>query len=112
MRGSEVLAETTLRKEEGGEGYGLRCPGQYEAQIIDYASVFAVAVDFGAFLCPVKVIGAYPTLPYSYLPALDLSDMYGVDYDFLPDGTHFLQLEQPDECVATMSDFLERIMSA
>ena len=48
------MAETTLRKEEGGDGYGLRRPGQYEAQIIDYASVFAVAVDFGAFLCPVK----------------------------------------------------------
>ena len=47
MRGSEVLAETTLRNEEGGEGYELRCPGQYEAQIIDYTSVFAVAVDLG-----------------------------------------------------------------
>ena len=106
------MAETTLRKEEGGDGYELRRPGQYEAQIRDYASIFAVAVDFGAFLCPVKVIGAYPTLPYSYLPTLDLSDMYVVDYGFLPDATRFLQLEQPEECVAAMSDFLERIMSA
>ena len=108
----DLVAETTLREDELGEGYELRCPREYEAQIVDYASIFAVAVDFGSFLCPVKVIGADPTLPYSYLPTLDLSDIYGVDYDFLPESTHFLQLEQPEECVATMRGFFERVMSA
>ena len=107
----DLAAETTLREHENGEGYELRCPREYEAQIVDYAAVFAVAVDFGAFLCPVKVIGADPTLPYSYLPTLDLSDIYGVDYDFLPDSTHLLQLEQPEECVTTMRQFLQRITS-
>ena len=108
----DLVAETTLREEEGGEGYELRCPREYEAQIVDYAAIFAVAVDFGAFLCPVKVIGADPTLPYSYLPTLDLSDIYGVDYDFLPESTHLLQLEQPEECVAAMREFLDRVASA
>ncbi len=108
----DLVAETTLREDELGEGYELRCPREYEAQIVDYASIFAVAVDFGSFLCPVKVIGADPTLPYSYLPTLDLSDIYGVDYDFLPESTHLLQLEQPEECVATMRGFFERVMRA
>ena len=107
----DLVAETTLREQEDGEGYELRCPREYEAQIVDYAAIFAVAVDFGEFLCPVKVIGADPTLPYSYLPTLDLSDIYGVDYDFLPEATHLLQLEQPEQCVAAMREFLHRVIA-
>ena len=57
-------------------------------------------------------VGADPTLPYSYLPTLDLSDVFTVGYDFLPDATHFLQLEQPEECVKVMREFLEPILRA
>ena len=91
------------------EGYELRCPPEYEAQIIDYARVFCLAVDFEAMECPLKVIGADPTLPFSYLPTLDLSDVAIVNYDFLPDATHFLQLEKPAECVAALKEFLETL---
>ena len=69
-------------------------------------------VDLGALASPTKVIGADPTLPYSYLPTLDLSDVFTVGYDFLPDATHFLQLEQPGECVKIMREFLEPILRA
>ena len=68
-------------------------------------------VDFQSLLCPTKVIGADPTLPFSYLPSLDLSDVFTVDYDFLPDATHFLLLEQPQECVKTMLEFIEPILA-
>lgn len=102
----ELMAETTLRKRSGGDGYELRCPPEYEAQIIDYARIFCLAVDFEAMRCPIKVIGADPTLPFSYLPTLDLSDVAIVHYDFLPDTTHFLQLERPAECVALLEEFL------
>ena len=57
-------------------------------------------------LCPIKAIGADPTLPFTYLPSFDLSDVATVDYDFLPDATHFLPLEKPVECVETMLAFL------
>ena len=105
----DLMAETTLRASEAGDGYELRCPAAYEAQIIEYARIFAVSVDLLSYRCPVKVIGADPTLPYSFLPTLDLSDMVGVDYDFLPEASHFLQLEQPRECVEAMREFLERL---
>ena len=105
----ELLARTTLRKRDDGEGYDLRCPKEYEAQILDYANVFAVGINFGSFKCPIKVIGADPMLHFSYLPTLDLSDVLNVDYDFLPDATHFLQLEQPRECAAITRDFLGEI---
>ena len=102
----DLMATTTLREAEDGSGFELRCPREHEAQIIAHARLFAVLVDFSALQCPTKVIGADPTLPYSYLPTLDLSDMLTVDYDFLPDATHFLQLEQPAKCVEAMRGFL------
>lgn len=103
----DLVARTTLRKCADGQGYELRCPREYEAQIIEYARTFAVLVDFDTFRCPIKVLGADPTLPYSYLPTLDLSDVLSVDYDFLPETTHFLQLEQPQQCAAVLREFVE-----
>ena len=105
---ADLMARTTLREVgDGAGGYELRCPREHESQIIAHARIFAVLVDFAALQCPTKVIGADPTLPYSYLPTLDLSEMAAVDYDFLPDTTHFLQLQRPAECVKAMRDFLE-----
>lgn len=105
----ELVAEATLRASENNGGFELRCPPEYEAQIVDYASPYAVLVDFRKFHCPIKVIGADPTLPYSYLPTLDLSDILSVDYDFLPDATHFLPLEKPEECAAVVRDFIGEV---
>lgn len=108
----DLMAITTLRPSDGGDGFELRCPRDYEAQIVDYASVYSVAVDFESLACPVKVIGADPTLPFSYLPTLDLSDILNVDYDFLPEATHFLQLEKPRECAAALREYLSTLKMA
>ena len=108
----DLVARTTLRQCEDGQGYELRCPREYEAQIVDYAAPFAVLVDFATFHCPIKVIGADPTLPFSYLPTLDLSHILTVDYDFLPETTHLLQLEQPEECAALTREFIEQAARA
>ena len=105
----ELAARTTLRERKDRDGYELRCPRDYEAQIVDYASAFAVLVDFDAFQCPIKVVGADPTLPYSYLPTFDLSHVLTVDYDFLPETTHFLQLEQPEACADQVREFLRLV---
>ena len=103
----ELLADTTLRDSADGEGFELRCPREYEAQIIAYASVYGAFIDFSKIRCPTKVVGADPTVPSSYLPSLNLSDISSIDYDFLPDATHMLQVEQPEECVAVMREFIE-----
>ena len=103
----DLVARTTLRESANEDGYELRCPREYEAQVVDYARAFAVLVEFETIRCPVKVIGADPTLPFSYLPTMDLSGILSVEYDFLPEATHLLQLEQPEECAALMREFLE-----
>ena len=106
----DLYARTTLRERDSEPGFELRCPREYEAQVVDYASTFAVLVDFDSLVCPTKVIGADPTLPYSYLPTLDLSDVFTVGYDFIPDATHFLQLERPEECAELLREFIEPII--
>ncbi len=105
----DLFARTTLRESTSGQGYELRCPREFEAQMIQFARTFAVLVDFDDLACPTKVIGADPTLPYSYLPTLDPGDVFTVDYDFLPDATHFLQLEQPQHCAALLEEFLRKL---
>lgn len=103
----ELMARTTLRPRPDGEGYELRCPREYEAQIIDYARAFAATVDFETLPCPTKVVGADPTLPYSYLPTFDMTHMLTVDYDFIPETTHFLPLEDPEACAAATREFVK-----
>ena len=110
--GHALFSVTTLKENSLEELYELCCPPEYEAQIIEYAGAFAVLVDFDSQVSPTKVIGADPTLPFSYLPTLDLSDVFTVGYDFLPDTTHFLQLEQPEQCVELMLEFIEPIISS
>ena len=39
---------------------------------------------------PVKIIGADPTVAFSFLPGVDLSTLAVLDYDFIPDTTHLL----------------------
>lgn len=104
-----LAARTTLRKCPDGQGYELRCPPEYEAQITEYVRSFSVLADLDSLSCPTKVIGADPTLPTAYLPTFSLSHILTVDYDFLPGTTHLLQLEKPAECVKLVREFLSGI---
>ena len=104
----DLMARTTLRPAANGQGYELRCPREYEAQIMDYIRGFSPLVDLGALSCPTKIVGADPTLPFAYLPTVDFEHVMTVEYDFLPETTHYLQLEKPEECVAEVREFLEQ----
>ena len=103
----ELMAQTTLRKSANGDGYELRCPREYEAQLMDYARSFFPLIALDLLSCPTKIVGADPTLPYSYLPTFDFSSVMNVDYDFIPEATHFLQLERPEECAQAVREFLD-----
>ena len=102
----DLMARTTLRKSADGQAYELRCPREYEARIMESSRKFAPLLEPSILSCPTKVIGADPSAPYSYLPTFDLSHIEGLDYDFLPDSTHLLQLEQPAECATLLREYL------
>ena len=103
----DLLAETVLRPVADGSGFELCCPKEYEAQAYDGAVRWCVQVDLDALRCPIKVIGSDPTTPFSFFPGVDLSELIQANYDFIPDTTHFLQLEEPDQCAALAIQFLE-----
>ncbi len=108
----ELVARTTLRQASNGDGYELRCPREYEAAISLEGPRWARAADLSRVSCPVKIIGSDPTVPFSFLPTVDLREILALDYDFVPDTTHLLQLEQPAECVEAMLPFVESQIEA
>ena len=101
----DLIARTTLRSTP--TGFELCCPPGYEAQIYEYLFAWRPETyDVGN--CPVQVIGSDPTTPFSFMPASDLGTMIQINYDFIPDSSHFLPLEYPAACISAMLDFLER----
>ena len=102
----ELMARTTLRPADSGIGYELRCPRDFEAQIYEFAFLWSMIVDFTSIGCPIKAIGSDPTLPYSFMPSLDIGDILRLDYDFVPETSHLLQIERPEQCAALTLEFL------
>ncbi len=105
---ADLLARTTLRRAVDSAGYELCCPRSCEAEIFAETLKWSRRVDLGRLGCPAKVIGGDPAVPFSFLPSVDIGEILSLDYDFLPDTTHFLQLEEPTECVFEAVRFLER----
>ena len=105
----DLMARTTLRPSPDGQEYELCCPREHEAQVYEYLFGWAMRVNLRKVSCPVKVIGADPTVPFSFMPSMDLSELMHLDYDYLPDATHFLQLEEPETCVEYTLDFLRSL---
>ena len=107
----ELIARATLRPASNGDGYELRCPREYEASVSLEGPRWARAADLSRVSCPVKIVGSDPTVPFSFLPTVDLREILALDYDFVPDTTHLLQLERPADCVAAMMPFVERCIA-
>ena len=109
----DLFAHTTLRIA-AESGYELCCPREYEAQICEYVFGWMMRAhqNLARLTCPTIAIGSDPTVPYSFVPSMDLSSLAAMNYDFVPDTTHFLQLEKPEACAAVAIDFLESVGAA
>ena len=107
--GRELIAETTLRKSAEDGAYHLRCPKEYEARVTEHVRAYAGECNLESLPCPTRIIGADPLLPRTYLPTYDLLDMLNVDFDFIPDTSHHLMIEQPEECANFVRDFIRQL---
>ena len=103
----DLFARSTLRPAGDGDGYELCCPPEHEARLWDTLYPFARKIDFGAMACPLKVIGSDPTVPNSFLPSVRMPEILLIEYDFVPETTHLLLLEEPDLC----ADFTLRYLA-
>ena len=41
------------------------------------------------------------------MPSMDLNELISVDYDFVPETSHLLQFEEPEECAGRALEFLD-----
>ena len=106
---TDLFARTVLRPAADGSGYELCCPVEHEARIWEYFSCWVEYSELENLACPVKVIGGDPTEHYSFIPSRDLHSIIHVDYDFIPETSHLLMLEKPQECAALTLEFLENL---
>ena len=97
----------TRKAPDWSSAYELCCPREHESRACEYAFGWSMHVDLAGLPCPIKVIGPDPTAPFSFMPSMDLSALVYLDYDFIPETTHLLMLEKPEECAALMLKFLE-----
>ena len=105
----DLMAKTTLRRSPDGSEYELCCPREHEAQVYEYLFGWAMRVDLKKVSCPVRAVGGDPTVPFSFMPSMDLSELVDLDYDYLPDATHFMQLEEPERCGEYTLEFMHSL---
>ena len=99
----DLFAQATLRAVSSG--FELCCPPEYEAQVYEYFLGWPPET-YDVENCDLLVIGSDPSTSFSFMPAMDLSTLIQVNYDFIPESTHFLPLEYPEDCVNAMINFL------
>ena len=102
-----LMAETLLRPD--GEGYALRCPKEHEAQIYRFFYGWSMQIDTRRVKCPIRAVGSDPTTSFTFMPSMDFDELARMNYDFLPEATHLLQLEEPEQCVEVTLQFLDEI---
>jgi pimeloyl-ACP methyl ester carboxylesterase len=110
---AEQLASATLKQCPDDARWYLRCPREYEAQ------VFETNADTRAWheICrpprvPLKLVGGDPNLERQTAPALlchALAKNSPCEYRFIPQTSHFLQIEEPQICADEVSAFASKL---
>ena len=70
---------------------------------------WSMQIDTEQVKCPIRVVGSDPTTSFSFMPSMDFDEMVRMNYDFLPEATHMLQLEEPEHCAEITLQFLSEI---
>ena len=84
----------------------MKSPSSTTLRLWDSLCPFVRMVDFDTIACPIKAIGSDPTATNSFLPSTEMPELMRLDYDFVPETTHLLQLERPRACAACVVEYL------
>jgi len=106
----ELMARATLRRDNSTGEYVLACPREFEAHVFRSNRDTSAWSGLARMPVAVKLICADPNLEMA-APALigkALAEEAKVDYEAIPETTHFLQIERPSECVRSMEQFLAK----
>jgi pimeloyl-ACP methyl ester carboxylesterase len=106
-----LMARATLRHEPASGEWILACPRELEARVFEENRDPSLGVKLGEVKAAVKIIGADPNLEGAGPPALiskAVAEEVPIDYEAIPDTTHFLQIEKPEQCVRALESFLAK----
>lgn len=107
--GQKLMAASTVRADEAAGDYVTVCPPAFEARCFETNDDSEVWERGGAIECPVLVLGGDPRSALARSTAAIsrvLAEMHGWDYAYLPETSHFLQLEQPGAAIVAIEGFL------
>jgi pimeloyl-ACP methyl ester carboxylesterase len=105
----ELMARSTLRHDRTSGEWVLACPREYEAQVFASSSNSDLWTRIAHSPVPIKLICGDPHLEGADAPTLigqALAEDTGIAYEAIPETSHFLQIERPEQCVRAMEDFL------
>lgn len=106
----ELMARATLRHDVATGDWVLACPREFEAHVFRSNRDTSAWTSLGRLPVAVKLICADPGLEMA-APALigkAVAEEARIDYEAIPDTTHFLQIERPAECIRSMEQFLAK----
>lgn len=113
----DEMARALLRPvvEDGKTVWRLSCPPTHESKIFasnDDPSLWSALPTLGD---RVKLVCADPSVPGvqpSAAVGRDMAARLGLNYEYVPGTTHFLQLENPDACAAITKAFCREAVGA
>jgi pimeloyl-ACP methyl ester carboxylesterase len=111
----KLMAAATVRPDEAAGDFVTACPPAFEARCFETNDDAETWERGGAIKCPVFVLGGDPASPLARSTAqisVALSEMHGWGYAYLPESSHFLQLEQPAQAIEAIEGFLATLKPA
>ncbi|HVA77670.1 MAG TPA: alpha/beta hydrolase [Candidatus Binataceae bacterium] len=107
----ELMARATLRHDTRAGDWILACPRELEANVFSTNADPTLWNAMGSIPVPVKLICGDPNLVGAMPPALigrELAAEHKLPYEAIAGTTHFLQIEQPEQCTRAMESFLAK----
>lgn len=104
----ELVARTTLRQREDGK-WALRLPRDLEAHIYSTNTDAMLWPRMRTLKVPLMLIASDPACADAAPSAFTcraLHEELGIAYTAVPDTSHFLQIEQPEQCRRALYTFL------
>jgi len=106
-----LMAHATMRRDNNGSDWVLACPPELEARIFENNADPEIWPRLARLDLPIKLICADPTLEEVQQPALvcqAMAEELALEYESIPDTSHFLQIEKPVDCIRSLEDFLAK----
>lgn len=106
----ELVARATLKRDRQAGDWVLSCPRELEARMYESNTDGTLWPRMAGLTTPVKLVCGDPDQEPPAPTAL-IGKAMGADlpiaYEAIAGTTHFLQIEQPEACVAVVERFLE-----